>query len=318
MDSLGTNRIAKAVYSGLNTSLVRLELSANERHVIMFDIDGTELPPAVQGGQQDERPQETTTPSGSGRGSNTESDSASPADTVLLGDDLPWNKVKEHLSKALMRNHVLRESTRHSALALLPVARVLLHAKPASRLTPTEIQEQVLQYHNNDTAIPSTEDTRPNAQYTYTQQQQQQHDGSTALPSETLHRGSTSPLLKLPDELVRYILRSYTALEPIPLPPHPRNAKTFNPTQTDPPNPPTFASPLSETQFNRILSLAHDRSSLSGMTQRFGATTGSLTAAGQRKGSHSPRFHHGRVSLHDPRSFLWVVGCTDYERVSVV
>jgi len=309
-DSLGTNRIAKVVYAGLNTSLIRLELAANERSVVMFDEDGIELPPTQQ--QQLSAVGNTPAEGQQGSRASTANGTQRQVDKVILGDDLPWKDVNEYLRKALLRNHVLQASTKHTALQLLPVARVLLHAK-LPQISASAMQDQVYAAHYKERGGGSTTASsclqhdagRAATDYTY--------DGSSwsDSPARTRTGAMSSPLLRLPPELVRHVLRCYSALEPIPLPPHPRHASSYNPGQgqaaTGASTHPTFASPLSEAQFSRILALAQDRSTLSGMTQRYD---------GRPRSSSSSARDKGRLSLHDARAFLDAVRCSEYERVS--
>ena len=250
-------------------SLLRLELAANERQIAVLNGDDVETLPLSLNGEPE----------------LSEKD-----DNVVQGDDLPFTQIKPILADALARNHILREATRHSAKQLLLPARILLHAK-APLISVTEVRSQVESGFLQPTGIASLESggVKPKANYEY------RSEKGTAPPGCT-------PLLRLPPELIAHILRCYTALEAIPLPPNPSTARSFNPGQA---TPPVFASALSESQFRRILALAQDRSTLSGMTHHFSAKTGGL-----KRDSRDP----GKVSLHDATSFLSIVKCQDYER----
>lgn len=289
-DSFGVNRLAKVVYAGLNTSLLRLELAANDRQVPVLDEDGEptgEMRSAPAPRLEDEHVQ-------------------NPEDRVILGDDLPFPQIKPYLSDALAKNFVLRQATRHTALQLLPVARILCHARP---VTPSvqdiknEMDEMVKNYAVATVLSKGTQAVK--AEYSMKHQTNGRPVGST---SDTPPKASTPPtgscpLLSVPPEILTHILRAYTTLEPIPLPPNPSLAHVYQPTQEAAP---VFASALSDQQFARILHLAEDRSTLKGYTRRYDRQS----PTGDKKDSRS----NGRVSLHDENAFLTYVGCLEYER----
>lgn len=283
-DARGTNRLAKVVYAGLNTSLLRLELAANDRST---DADGPVLD--VNVGQLSLSPSHPIS-----NGSDATKQQLD-ANAFLLGDELPYATIKPYLDSALLRNRVLRDATQHTALQLLPRARVLLHVRIRS-INTAQIKEQVSGVEAAfDDAVAWVKNIGRKA--------------SKPKPNVTVYKeapdGKTPPMLKLPPEVIIHILRCLSASDGIPLPPPPGQAKSFNPTQ---PCMPIMASALSEAQFTRILTLARDRSTLLGMTQRY-------HNAGQQKGrSKKDSRDQGRLSLHDAASFLRVVACTDYER----
>lgn len=266
---LGTNRIAKAVYAGPNTSLVRLELAASEWPATIINEHGDEVPaPPV-------------------RPPATEVDGE---EAVLVGDSLPYETdIKPILEEALARNRTLQALTPRTALKLLPVARVLLNAR-ARRTSTQEVTQQIesLNVH----AARKTGATVANRR-------------SKFMVAPYAHSGrrppsaySASPLLRLPPELVASILREYSALEPISLPPDPAEADAFDPLRS---RPAVLASALSKSQFMRVLAIAQDRRSL---TQPVKPISGPA--------------HKGRkvqsVYLKDSPTFLQVVGCSRYDR----
>ena len=257
----------------MNTSLLRLELAANELQLANLDDEGE---PSIQNLSLSP-PFSKNIPE--------------PNDSVLQGDDLPFTQIKSILADALARNHIFREATRHSAVQLLPAARILLHAK-MPHISVTEIRSQVEADLEQPAWLASSEtpNVTPSINYTYDSNLQKRE-----APNST-------PLLRLPPELLTHVLRCYTALEAIPLPPNPSLANSYNPGQA---STPIFASALSAAQFNRILILAQDRSTLSGMTHRF-----DTRMTGLKRDTRD----QGRVSLHDAASFLKVVGCLEYER----
>jgi hypothetical protein len=279
-DIFGTNRLAKVVYAGLNTSLQCLELASNGRALPELDEDGE--PTGA----------ETAVPLPD---SLVNDDKA--GDSILLGDDLPYAELKTYLVEGLMRNVLLRVATRQTALLLLPVARVLLHAK-RPRASPDSIKAQLGADDVADTFQAATLSGTPKpGVVSYTTY-------STVPLSTTA--ATSSPLLRLPPELISYILRVFTTLEPVALPPPPAHASTY--TVTQPPQP-TFASPLSETQFNRVLAIAQDRATLSGMTHRFPGN-----GAGRASPARGDARDQGRISLDTKWALLGVVGCMEYQR----
>lgn len=294
-DSLGVNRIAKTVYAGLNTSLLRLELAANERQIAVLDVDGEptgELRTLAAPQIEDDGEK-----------------SMSP-DRVIYGDDLPFAQIKPFLSDALAKNYVLREATRHTAVQLLPVARVLCHAiaiTPTSEEIKSTMDAMVREYAMAS-VLPGKSHTPPNSYTTTSTTSSTTVSESNLRPLKaSVPPQGTCPLLSLPPELVTQILRAYTTLEPVPLPPNPSLANVFNPCQA---TSPVFASALSEQQFRRILHLAQDRTTLKGYTHRYHQGRNSLN--GTTKDSRN----HGRISLHNSAAFLEYVGCQEYERRS--
>ena len=196
-----------------------------------------------------------------------------------------------------MRNVLLRVATRQTALLLLPVARVLLHAK-RPRASPDDIKAQLGADAVADTFQAATLSGTPKpsiASYT---------TNSTLPLSPTA--ATSSPLLRLPPELISYILRVFTTLESVALPPPPAHASAY--TVTQPPQP-VFASPLSEAQFNRVLAIAQDGATLSGMTHRFPGN-----GAGRASPARGDARDQGRVSLDNKWALLGVVGCMEYQR----
>lgn len=257
------------MYAGLNTSLVRLELAANQRLATIVNEDRDEVPAP------------------SARPPATDADGE---DAVIVGDSLPYHtQIKPILAEALARNRALQAVTAQTALKLLPVARVLLHAT-ARRVSAQEIRQQVedLNEIGEKTVAAAAPDRRKGTlvpQYTYSD--------TKAFSGYTI-----SPLLQLPPELVANILRVYSALEPIPLPPSPAEADSFDPLRI---RSLVLASALSENQFMRVLAVAQDRRSL---TQPVKPMLGS----GSRGGNARP------VYLEDSKTFLHIVGCSKYER----
>lgn len=225
---------------------------------------------------------------------------------VIIGDDLPFAQIKPYLSDALAKNFVLRQATRHTALQLLPVARILSHAKP---VTPSakeikEAMDEMVKSYAVATVLP-TGSQAPKAEYAV---KPTNHTlGHRWKPTEQTKAATppvgSCPLLHLPPEILTNILRAYTTLEPVPLPPNPSFASTYQGTQEASP---MFASALSDQQFARIMHLAADRSTLKGYTQRYYRRS----PTGDKKDSRS----NGRVSLHDGDAFLAYVGCLEYER----
>ena len=302
-DMFGTNRIAKVVYAGLNTSLLRLEMAANDRILPVLDEDGEPTGAEVEVQLPNSLANEANAQTPASRRRAAWEEEKSNEDEVILGDELPFNEIKPILADALARNHILRESTRHTALALLPVARVLLHAS-ARQSYPEDIKSQLHGMAETFGAA-TLQPSRNSAATSYT------YDHRTGSPAAAVRAPpmTTSPILKLPPELLIHLLRVYSALEPIPPPPHPGKAASYVPTLQG--RKPSFASSLSENQFNRIVSLAMDRSTLTGMTQRYHtANGGSAYAIGQKRDSRD----NGRISLHNAYAFLGVVGCLEYER----
>lgn len=289
-DSLGVNRLAKVVYAGLNTSLLRLELAANDRQIPVLDEDGE--------------------PTGEVRTASApklEEDEEEGEHRVIQGDDLPFTEIKPYLSDALAKNFVLRQATRHAALQLLPVARILCHARP---VTPNvqEIKEAMDEMVKNYAvaSVLGTHGTQiPKADYAVRSRPNGATNGSSisSQPKAATPPAGSCPLLALPPELITNILRAYTTIEPVPLPPNPSLASSYQPTQEAAP---VFASALSDQQFARIIHLAEDRSTLKGYTQRYDRRS----PTGDKKDSRSS----GRVSLHDGNAFLSYVGCLEYER----
>lgn len=294
-DIFGTNRLAKVVYAGLNTSLLRLELAANDRILPALDEDGEPTGAQVNVSVPDSLISEAS--GATARKKATWEEATVSEHQVILGDELPFNELKPILADALARNHILRESTRRTAIGLLPVARILLHAK-ARISTAEDIKSQI--YSVSETFEVAS--IRPNGKpsnYTYTQKS----SSSVARPPM-----ASPPILKLPPELLIHLLRVYSTLEPIPLPPHPGQAASHVPILRG--RTPVFASSLSESQFNRVISLAQDRSTLAGMTQRYHSATPNGNTSTPRRDSRD----NGRISLHSPFAFLGVVGCLEYER----
>ena len=280
-DAEGTNRIAKMVYAGLNTSLLRLEMAANDRIVIDEIADH----PALAMASLSVSP--TSTRSNSPLDKSTDA-----AKEILRGDELPWIQIKPFLDEALTRNHLLREATRHAALQLLPRARILLHAK--ARSVTQQIEEHLTPtVYSSAQPVNATQTSKSPINYQYT-------------PSPNRAAASTSKpsLLTLPPEIITHILRSLASIDGVPLPPRPSQASSYDPAQ---PRNAIIASPLSEMQFTRILGLARDRSTLLGMTHRFHDGNGH---AQTKRDSRD----QGRVSLHDAASFLAIVGCKEYDR----
>ena len=299
-DVFGTNRLAKVVYAGLNTSLLRLEMAANDRILPVLDEDGEPTGAEIAVTVPDSLVAEANANrSSSARRKVAWDEEKQDEDQVILGDELPFNEIKPILADALARNHILRESTRHTAIALLPVARVLLHATAPSTL-PADVKAQ-LQDVSETFQAASLGGSRDAATRNYTY-------GEETSSARNPFAMTSSPILKLPPELVVHLLRVYTALEPIPLPPHPGRAASYVPMLQG--HKPVFASSLSENQFNRIISLAQDRATLAGMTQRYHTASPNGT---QRRDSRD----NGRISLHSPHAFLGVVGCLEYERRAV-
>lgn len=227
-------------------------------------------------------------------------------DRVIMGDDLPFAQIKPYLSDALAKNFVLRQATRHAALQLLPVARILSHARP---VTPNvqeikDAMDEMVKNYAVATILTKGAQT-PKAEYSIKSHVNGTLNGKNLSPESkaaTPPAGSC-PLLKLPPELITNILRAYTTVEPIPLPPNPSLASSYQPTQEATP---AFASALTDQQFARIIHLAEDRSTLNGYTQRYDRRS----PTGDKKDSRSS----GRVSLHNQFAFLSYVGCLEYER----
>lgn len=346
----------------------------------MVDQLAISSPPASSAAVSGRASGASTPPQAASKQSKEETEEEEEED-VIEGDDLSFaEQVRPILSAALARNHILREATRHAALNLLPRARVLMHARRPRDLTASQIKRQVLvdggvqnPDHSGDHVATSSSQTIPIASasklrssatttnsYTYTTSPTPPFHSTTSSaslsssspipngnaknlsPLET--NNEQSPILKLPPELLLHILRCYTALEPVPLPPDPRRAKTYDPSLTTmttaTPNSNSssgrqvassssssssssstttiFASPLTENQMMRILTLAQDRMTLSGMTHRFDTRSyqssrggfGGGGGGGMKRDSRDS----GRVSLHDSASCLRVVGCLEYER----
>lgn len=243
-----------------------------------------------------------TLPAAPGEDENPENE----ADRVILGDDLPFAQIKPYLRDALAKNFVLRQATRHTALALLPVARILCHARvvtPSAQEIKDSMDEMVKNYA---IATDIAKDTRPKptpryesaAHYRYRENRRANQSKTPIQYKAATPPPGSCPLLNLPPEILTNILRAYTTIEPVPLPPNPSLAHLDQPTQE---RPPVFASALSDQHFARIIRLAEDRSTLRGYTQRYDS---------ERKDSRSS----GRISLHDDDAFLEYVGCMEYER----
>lgn len=285
------NRLAKVVYAGLNTSLLRLELAANERQTAVLDEEG------------EPTGEVHTLPAPRIEDEETENSE----DRVIIGDDLPFNQLKPYLSDALAKNYVLRQATRDTALQLLPVARILCHARPVAP-SAQEIKDAMDEVVKNYAVATDLTSGTQSASAKYTLRYRLSGGRRNARKVEYMSKAcnppaGSCPLLSLPSELIIHILRAYTTIEPVPLPPNPSLAHLYQPTQE---RAPVFASALSDQQFGRIIHLAEDRTTMQGYRKRYDRRS----PGGPKRDSSS----NGSISLNDEQAFLSYVGCLEYER----
>jgi phosphoglycolate phosphatase-like HAD superfamily hydrolase len=238
MGKRGVARLVKAVTSGRNTSLCELQVAANEEDEGAVQEVAQLLANESTDEDQEEEEEEDVEPDKSG------------------------SEYTAELVAALERNQRLRLAVRKAALSLLPVARVLVNARPApepeqslplppaaasstSTMTMDDVFEQV--------------DGRPpwDAAKAKTQAQTQSQ------------APKPFPYNRLPPELKIHVLRAVGMLNPVPLPPTPppRQPRSHPHHPHDRSQHPhdhhqQLASPLTETQFLRILKHAADRSTL--------------------------------------------------------